>query len=423
MRLKLHKTISTMALALAASVSLACGSGPAFAETPSKDKMWEIIKQQQRQIQALKRRGGDPENLKNSDSDADGLFDEDFAGAGGWWTKTSLGGYGELHLNTGDKDQIDFHRYVLFINHDFNDWIKLYSELELEHSLAGDGKPGEVELEQAYIHFDITEDRFGQVANAVSHVKLGLQLIPVGILNANHEPPTFYGVERNDVEKNIIPTTWWEAGALIGGKLADTGIFWDAMVHSGLDTKGKFTPRSGRQKVAEATSNNPAFTGRLGWTNGEGIEIAGVYQFQSDVDPGNALGGDKAEGSLFEVHANIVQPINDTTSFGLRALYAQWDFDHASFVAAGADEQVGYYIEPSVKFDLGNIGAIGFFYRYEMWDNTAGDAVASEFSRQTVGANYWPHENVVLKADYRMDDHDDVSKEDDRLDLGVGFQF
>ena len=43
-------------------------------------------------------------------------------------------------------------------------------------------------------------------------MKAGLFLIPVGILNQTHEPDTFYGVERNNVEKNIIPTTCGEGG-------------------------------------------------------------------------------------------------------------------------------------------------------------------------------------------------------------------
>ena len=29
----------------------------------------------------------------------------------GWWNRTSLGGYGEMHLTLGDDEQIDFHRY------------------------------------------------------------------------------------------------------------------------------------------------------------------------------------------------------------------------------------------------------------------------------------------------------------------------
>ena len=74
------------------------------------------------------------------------------SGAAGWWTKTAVGGYGELHYNNkSGTGTIDFHRYVLFINHRFNDSVAMNSEFELEHSIAGEGKVGEVELEQAYL--------------------------------------------------------------------------------------------------------------------------------------------------------------------------------------------------------------------------------------------------------------------------------
>ena len=49
--------------------------------------------------------------------------------------------------NGEDIDEIDFHRFVLYLGHDFNDTTRMFSEVELEHSLSGDGKPGEVELE------------------------------------------------------------------------------------------------------------------------------------------------------------------------------------------------------------------------------------------------------------------------------------
>ena len=61
----------------------------------------------------------------------------------------------------------------------------------------------------------------------------GLFLTPVGILNETHEPPTFYGVERNNVEKNIIPTTWWEGGAMVQHEIMD-GLSTDLSVTSGL---------------------------------------------------------------------------------------------------------------------------------------------------------------------------------------------
>ncbi|WP_059758168.1 hypothetical protein [Thiobacillus denitrificans] len=87
----------------------------------------------------------------------------------------------------------------------FNQPPRFFSELEVEHSIAGEGKKGEIELEQAYVEY------------ADHRAKAGLFLIPVGILNETHETPAFYGVERNPVEKDIIPATWWAGGAALSG--------------------------------------------------------------------------------------------------------------------------------------------------------------------------------------------------------------
>ncbi len=71
--------------------------------------------------------------------------------------KSSLGGYGELHLSStadgegGRAGEVDFHRFVLFFGHQYDENFRFYSELELEHAFAGPGKPGDVELEQAFI--------------------------------------------------------------------------------------------------------------------------------------------------------------------------------------------------------------------------------------------------------------------------------
>ena len=53
----------------------------------------------------------------------------------------SIGGYGELHYNNledqkgnSDSDKIDFHRYVLFFNHEYNDRLRFVSELELKET-------------------------------------------------------------------------------------------------------------------------------------------------------------------------------------------------------------------------------------------------------------------------------------------------
>ncbi len=328
---------------------------------------------------------------------------------------TRIGGYGELHYNHLDSDggedirEIDFHRFVLFFNHEFNDRLRFFSELELEHSLAGDGAPGEVELEQAFIEYDL-DDRHA--------ARTGLFLLPVGILNETHEPPTFYGVERNDVENIILPTTWWEAGAAVSGRYGN-GLSWDFAVHSGLemptDGSSAFRVRSGRQKVAEAVANDLAFTARLKYTGIPGLELSGSYQYQQD--PSQVSGDGLDDGQLLSVHG-----IFNRGPFALRALWAQWNFDGDAVTLADADQQTGWYVEPSVRLQLAG-GDWGFYTRYE---DLEGARTQDRFNQWEVGFNYWVHPDVVLKADWRNREHDlaaDQDRDFDGFDLGVGYQF
>lgn len=207
----------------------------------------------QREIAALKNENAQIREQVAATGEAVEKAEQEAAARGPSWTeKTSLGAYGEMHWNNlQSKDEIDFHRFVLFIGHEFDEKTRLFTELELEHSLAGEGKGGAVELEQAYIERDLTDTQ---------HARAGLFMLPVGILNEHHEPDTFYGVERNPIESAIIPTTWWEGGVGLHGDLA-TGWNYNLAVHSGLKVpisgSSAFLPRSGRQKVSEAGSRGP----------------------------------------------------------------------------------------------------------------------------------------------------------------------
>lgn len=374
---------------LITAAALTAAATTAAAQAPSNAELYEIIQAQQTQI----------ENLQNQSSSA-----SSFGG------RTSLGGYGELHYNNikDGRDEIDFHRFVLFVNHEFNDRVRLFTELELEHALADDSGKGEVELEQAYIEFDISDKL---------QAKGGLFLVPVGILNETHEPPTFYGVERNNVENKIIPTTWWEAGAGINGR-TDGGFSWDFAVHSGLniDTNaGKFKIRDGRQKVARAAADDPAATARIRYTGVTGLDLAATVQYQADITQGTDAAGDAA-ARLLQAHA-----IYQAGETKLTAFYATWDIDNATFEAVGADEQTGYYVEASQKLN----DKFGVYARHSEWDNAAGDNADSAFDQQEVGVNYWPHENVVIKADIFVQDDQSTSESKDKegFNLGIGYQF
>lgn len=364
----------TVLAALAATLSLPALS--VHAATPTTEELYEIVQAQQEEIDRLV-------GARKDISDG----------------HTSIGGYGEVHYNDLDSgSQVDFHRFVLFFNHAFSDDIRFFSEVELEHSLAGDGKPGEVELEQAYVEFDVNDN---------TRLKGGLFLVPVGLLNETHEPPTFYGVERNPVESSIVPSTWWEAGAAVSGNLGASGLSYDLGVHSGLAVGDNFSIRSGRQKVAEALAEDLAVSGRLKYTGIAGLELAASIVHQPDVTQGLVAGAGSA--TLFETHA-----VWNNGPLTLTALYAGWTLDGLAPESLEMDTQDGYYLEGSWRFNE----KFGVFARHNVWDN--GGIGETEKSQANIGFNYWPHRNVVIKFDVQ---DQGKSVDNDGFNIGLGYQF
>jgi len=384
----------------AALVGGACSMSPVLHADATLDDLRKTVEAQQQAIDKLQ---------KQLDATAAAVEEGGRPGASGTTGAndaksgaTRIGGYGELHYNNLDsKKELDFHRFVLYFAHQFSDTIRFNSEVELEHSVSSAEDVGEVELEQAFLEFDLNEKHTART---------GVFLIPVGILNETHEPPTFYGVERNPIETNIIPSTWWEGGASLAGELAP-GWKYDIALTSGLNTPtsgaNAYLVRNGRQEVAQAVAEDLAYTARLRWTGWAGVELSGTAQYQQDI----TQGAQDVSATLLETHAVINQG-----RFGLRALYATWLLDGAGPEAVGRDEQSGWYIEPSYKVTP----RLGVFARYNAWDNEAGGSADSDKNQTNVGVNYWPHENVVLKADIQRQGG---TVNDDGFNLGVGYQF
>lgn len=409
---------------LVALLALATTSTGYAAATPSIEEMWQIIQRQQAEIDRLKaEQDKNVVRIKETEVTSEAtiaaveqLAQSPVAAA----NKTRIGGYAEMHYNNLETDdgseknkELDLHRFVLLASHQFNDSVRFYSEFEIEHSFVEGGEEhGEVEMEQAFVEWDYAS---GHRARA------GVFLIPVGIINETHEPETFYGVERNGVEHDILPASWWEGGIASQGELG-TGFSYDLAIHSGLfldpeegEGKGEFEIRDGRQKVSEARADNLAYTGRLKYTGIPGLEIAATLQYQTDLLQGESYGMASDIGAtLFETHVAWQQG-----GFGLRALYAAWDIDGAiNSIQSGADEQSGYYIEPSYRFNE----RIGLFARYSEWDNLAGDSLDSEITQWDIGLNYWLTDQVVFKADYQNQDAPSDSGSDG-FNLGVGLSF
>jgi len=408
----------------ASAIALFATTVQAASEMPSMEEMWRIIQAQSAEIADLKKNAVQQEqqisttmvrveqNEQKVEATADVIeqqADSGIAKLAEWANKTTIGGYGEHHYNQFDDkdDQVDAHRFVIYFGHQFTDKVRMFSELEVEHGFVSgdDDSPGEVELEQAYIEWDYTEGH---------RVQFGQFLVPVGILNETHEPDTFYGIERNNVEKNIIPTTWWETGVQLLGEVAP-GLSYNLGLHSGLEMDVMDGVRSGRQKSAKATAEDLALTGRLKYTAIQGLELASTIHYQEDVTQGNdALATEDASATLLELHAAY-----QSGPFAVRALWASWDIDSDDFEKNGSDEQEGWFVEPSYRITP----KLGVFARYSEWDNQAGTNLDTEFEQWDIGFNYWLTPTVVLKADYSDQEKDGDDNGNDAFSLGVGWSF
>jgi hypothetical protein len=107
---------------------------------------------------------------------------------------TQIGGYGELHYNKSTKGNgsfnssgvLDFHRFVIYVGHHFNSWIWFNSEIELEHTFIKGGEDtGELSIEQAFVNLQFHKN---------AGFRAGIMLVPLGLVNPLHEPPTFHVV-------------------------------------------------------------------------------------------------------------------------------------------------------------------------------------------------------------------------------------
>lgn len=318
-------------------------------------------------------------------------------------SKTFFGGYGELHYNNLDSgEELDLHRVVLFIGHRFDSRTRFNSEIEIEHAFVEGGEGGEVAVEQAFVERDW---------NNQWKSRFGLFLMPVGIINERHEPPTFYGVERNPVERNIVPATWSEGGIQTIGTFG--GLSVDLAVSGGIQvddqTAGKeFLIRDSRQGASEAAASSPAYTARVQWRGTPGLELSLSAMYQDDAGQGEV--DNVGAATLVQAHA-----IYRVRALDLRALYARFELDGSAPAALNRDVQDGGYLEASYKITP----ELGVFTRYNVYDN-GGSGDETETRQTNAGINYWLIPEVVLKADYQWQSG---AGADDGFNLGVGYQF
>ncbi len=348
---------------------------------------------------------------------------------------TVFGAYGEINYNRPSKNasgaQADVRRAVIGIEHRFDPKTKMVAEFEWEHAVVSADDKGEAEVEQLYV-----EREFGNGLRS----KVGLYLIPMGLLNTNHEPTAYYGVERNFVETAIIPSTWREVGVSLSGDTAN-GLSWDTGVTTGFDlgkwdaagSDGRESPLGSiHQEGQQAKSRDLSVHAALNWRGVPGLLVGGAIFTGKAGHKADGFTANDARVTMVDLHTRYTPGRWD-----LSALYARGQISNTEALnetLAGNPTPVpqsfaGWYTQAAYRLLQAGDYTLSPFARYEQF-NTArsyaavpqglGVAASPDEKVTTVGANLKVGEGVVLKADYQWFKED---KSRDRLNLGMGFAY
>lgn len=354
-------------------------------------------------------------------------------------TGVSLAGYGEMtyqnfakendaSLPSGKNDEIDYLRNIIYVGFRFSDRLVFNSEIEVEHGSTG--KNGEVSMEFGYIE--------AQLGSAVA-VRAGMVLPPVGIVNELHEPPTFHGSLRPEVEQAIIPSTWRSNGIGLVGSVP-AGLGYRVYLVEGLNAS-QFSAggiRSGRQSGSKSVAEDFGLTGRMEYTGWAGIQLGASFYTgnsgQDLVDPdGREIG---ARVNLFALHG-----LYNRHGVELRGLYAQSTIadagrlNHALLLSGNrsvGQKQTGFYFTAAYDilplFRKGATSAVMPFVQFEKLDTQAevpagfSRSAASERTNLGYGITFKPHPNVAFKADY-LNRKNEAGTAVDQLNFALAYMF
>lgn len=276
---------------------------------------------------------------------------------------------------------------------------------------TGVGSSGAARVEYAYVDFLLADN---------TGIRAGNVLVPFGITNLRFEPTLYPTVKRPGPETVIIPSTWQENGALFFGHSGS--IVLQAGVLSSGEAANYQTStwiRSGRVRGANARAQSAAWVGRAEWL--ENDSSAGVSVYVADTNQGNSSLG-RAQVHLAEAH--IEGRVQDRVF--ARGLYVEGQLGDTEKILSVTGQAVGKKARGAqvlLSYDLlPRMAPVArsFIGRspppdwkelpvFVSWEHVnpqaeAADGASPVDSLRTntflVGANYRPHPQVTVKADF-----------------------
>jgi len=370
--------------------------------------------------------------------------------------KLTFGGYGEAvysrnfysdnmfrysHASTYSDatghGRVDIPHAVLSIGYDFGKGWTFGSEIEFEHGGVEAAievedeetgefekeieRGGEVALEQFWI-----QRSFGKALN----VRMGHIVVPVGQTNKAHLPTEFFTVYRPEGEFTIMPCTWHETGISVWGRM-----------------------KKWRYEVQIVPALNSAMFNHSGWIHDGSASayefkvannLAGVLRLDNYASKNLHFGASGYIGNSFrndiitEERSERYKDVRGTVLIGTfefdykgNGFITRGNFDYGYLVDAAAVSTYNKYLSNSNQAPYPHtlVGksamAVGFeagydalsntklddkklyiFGRYDYYDSyvpattASTDYMWSDRHVMTVGLNYYPMDEIVLKAEF-----------------------
>lgn len=375
-----------------------------------------------------------------------GVYDKPFLKRFG--RNTYLGGYMDvIYKDTEDTGRtFDQARLIPFIYSDVTENIKFATEIEFEHGGTNNSQAdGEVKVEFATIDYLIKE---------WANLRAGILLSPLGRLNAVHDSPLQDLTERPLVDTNIIPTTLSESGAGMYGSFYPTetskldyelyavnGFTGAGNTGSAITSKINVSSgvRSARGSQRTDNNDNLSLVGRLAYSPWLGAEVGasahhGAYSNDANLDlsiygldwtfqkgPFEFLG----EYAFAQIERNdSIHAYNATTAAS------------ATSTARIPGHLEGYYLQTNYHFmppalrrwfprhfkEESTFTLVG---RWDQIDLNGGeeDSLVGERDRLTLGLNFRPVEDTVLKFDYQFNNGNIASDDRDAFLISAATYF
>lgn len=361
--------------------------------------------------------------------------------------KLNVGGYGQIDYNqpfgngTIQNGKLDVHRLVLLFGYRFTNKLSFVTEIELEHVK-------EVFVEQAFINYAF---------NTYVNFRGGLLLIPMGIINEYHEPPTFNGVERPLIDKYIAPTTWREMGIGVTGSIPEVSMRYQFYVVNGFKSyqdgeaflNGKNGLRKGRQKGAESLFNFPNLSARIEYYGvlGLNVGLSGYYGKTQSTMYGGVNREDKPALQTADSSVVGIAMIGFDARYNRKGLGFRGQFYYTSISNTGqynfftadddgpnnlASSMYGYYIEIAYnvfypfKKIKNNLVPFVRFSQYDTQASVEPEIVNDNAYNNTIittGIGFWFLPQVALKTDVEFIQSKTDKKFSKTFNAGIAVMF